>query len=184
MLPARSSVGNVPVHALAVDNRRVAAAYGCTETNGPGGYEDCVARIWDGATGTALAVLIGHKGAVNMVEFSPGGASVLTASWDGSVKIWDIDSGHGIASFSPSGGEVQRACFSPDWRRIATASETTVQLWKMDDISCVAVLAEYEKHWSVPFITEMVLSLDGEFLAFGRSHGFVRFRRLSDFVDW
>ena len=185
VLPARPSVGNVPVHALAVDNRRVATAYGGTETNGPGGYEDCVARIWDGATGTALGVLIGHKGAVSLVGFSPGGASVLTASWDGSVKIWDIDSGHEIASFSPLGGEVQRACFSPDRRRITTASETTVQLWKTDGISCVAMLAEYEKHWSVPFITEMAFSLDGEFLAFGRSDGFVHFRRLSDFVkDW
>ncbi|MCF0234079.1 MAG: hypothetical protein HUK22_03775, partial [Thermoguttaceae bacterium] len=58
-----------------------------------GGYiltasRDKTARIWSAATGQELCRFIGHTGAVRKAIFL--GASVLTASDDGTVKLWDV----------------------------------------------------------------------------------------------
>jgi WD40 repeat protein len=53
---------------------------------------DTKARIWDVASGRLLATLEGHTGEVVDAEFSPDGSRVVTASWDGTAKIWDVQS--------------------------------------------------------------------------------------------
>lgn len=42
----------------------------------------------DARTGAELAVLRGHEGGVEAVTFSPDGATVATASVDGTARVW------------------------------------------------------------------------------------------------
>ena len=42
---------------------------------------DKTARVWDAATGKALATLAGHEGSVSSAQFSPDGTRIVTASW-------------------------------------------------------------------------------------------------------
>ncbi|PIL30075.1 hypothetical protein GSI_07782 [Ganoderma sinense ZZ0214-1] len=158
------------INALAVDSqcRRITTVHnGYTQE-----LEKHLVQIWDIETGVEVAVLAGHAGEIREVMFAPGGASVLTASQDGFAKIWDAESGRETASLAPSGGDVERARFSPDGRYIATASATAVQLWRTDDLSCIGVLAEYERDPPhAPVVSELAFSLDGEFLGFGGSDG-------------
>jgi WD40 repeat protein len=48
------------------------------------------ARLWSAKTGVLLAVLGGHWGAVSDVAFSPDGAILATASYDGSIRLWSV----------------------------------------------------------------------------------------------
>ena len=54
--------------------------------------------------------LRGHSGEVYTCAFSPDGSTVLSGSWDNTLKLWDVGSGHrGLVrdpAFSPGGSTV------------------------------------------------------------------------------
>jgi WD40 repeat protein len=52
---------------------------------------DGTARVWDTATGEELVTLFGHAAPVVKVAWSPAGDRILTAGYDGAVKVWDPD---------------------------------------------------------------------------------------------
>ncbi len=47
-------------------------------------------RLLDARTGATLAVLRGHIGRVSSVEFGPDGRWLVSASWDGTARVWDL----------------------------------------------------------------------------------------------
>ncbi|MFN5957217.1 MAG: WD40 repeat domain-containing protein, partial [Planctomyces sp.] len=51
--------------------------------------EDNTAREWDAATGASLAELTGDTEWVLSAAFSPEGTRIVTASEDGSARVWD-----------------------------------------------------------------------------------------------
>jgi WD40 repeat protein len=51
-------------------------------------YTDRVGRLWDAATGKQVAVLRGHKSRVPAAAFSPDGGRLVTASADGTARVW------------------------------------------------------------------------------------------------
>jgi WD40 repeat protein len=46
--------------------------------------------ILNAGTGELLALLRGHTARVSSVEFGPGGTWLLSGSWDGTARIWDL----------------------------------------------------------------------------------------------
>ena len=46
------------------------------------------------------AALVGHTGLVNSALFSPDGSRVITASWDGTARLWDVKTGAALTTFS------------------------------------------------------------------------------------
>ena len=65
---------------------------------------DKTARLWL-ADGTPRAVLRGHRDRVYAAAFSPDGRWLLTASRDGSMRVWQRPTGPAPAG-SPAGGVV------------------------------------------------------------------------------
>ena len=63
----------------------------------------------------------GHKGTVSSVAFSPDGATIVTGSWDGTVRLWDAENGAERRAFQWPTGNVNSVAHSPDGTRIAAA---------------------------------------------------------------
>src|SRR5262249_61105356 len=77
--------------------------------------------IWDLATGKELSTLKGLTRDVTTVKFSPDGQRLASASLDGTVKIWDLETGQELRSFqspAPRNGPLGLV-FSPDGKRLA-----------------------------------------------------------------
>ncbi|HEX5758349.1 MAG TPA: caspase family protein [Thermoanaerobaculia bacterium] len=79
------------------------------------------------------AILRGHEREVSSAAFSPDGTRIVTASKDGTARVWAADgSGEPVILRGHQGG-VLSASFSPDGKRIVTASEdSTARVWSAD----------------------------------------------------
>ena len=49
----------------------------------------------------------------------------MTASWDGTARIWDAENGNEFAVLKGHTGRVFSAAFSGDGKRVVTASDDT-----------------------------------------------------------
>jgi WD40 repeat protein len=92
-------------------------------------------KIWDAQTGEEQQTFRGHKN-VHCVAFSPDGRLVASGGdyavhpAEQEVKVWDAETGQEVFSLRGHQGSVWGVAFSPDGRRLASASlDRTVKLW-------------------------------------------------------
>jgi WD40 repeat protein len=94
------------------------------------------------ASGPELRIQLGHLADITAVEFSPDGTSILTASGDGTARLWDVATGYEIRKFSTEKENwefgtvccvpLKSAVFSPDGRQIMTTAADAITIYALD----------------------------------------------------
>src|SRR5262249_46944674 len=84
-LPGPAEGGEAWSLAFSPDGKILAAGY-----DDEAGRDQETLKLWDVATGQPLTTLAGHRGTVIDLAFAPGGKLLATASYDKTVKLWNV----------------------------------------------------------------------------------------------
>jgi WD40 repeat protein len=128
------------------------------------------------ATGATRVTTLGHARFAMALDVDAGGERVLSAAQDGTVTIWDADSGEGLVRFAGHNLPVGGAAFAPDGALVATSSyrrdpeRTVVGLVLLWDSATGEIVRRLEAG-NKP-IVDVRFSSDGRFLA-AATWGFV-----------
>lgn len=102
---------------------------------------------------------IGHSDMVSSVSFGNDKYKMLSASWDGSARLWDITTGIMLQKFKTN-EPLHAALIMPDGKRIITAGDDRIiRIW---DIGSAKVLKTLEGHQTQ--ITSLQITSDGKSL--------------------
>ncbi|HKA89234.1 MAG TPA: WD40 repeat domain-containing protein [Haliangiales bacterium] len=87
-------------------------------------------KLWDAATGEALATLAPAKGRCFELAFSPDGKRLAVASSTGVVTLWGVARAAPERALAGHGAPVLSAAFSPSGKLVATAGrDQTIRIW-------------------------------------------------------
>lgn len=120
-------------------------------------------------------VLHGHEKGLNYAEFSPDGSTALTASDDGTVRVWSAETGAQTTLLTGHENAVVTAKFSPGGQLIATASlDGSARIWRASDGQQMAVLPHEDA------VLDLAFSPDGSRITTGSGNGAVKLWKSSD----
>ena len=149
------------------------------------GGTDRVCCIWDTTSllaGEPPTKLQGHNGMVCAAAFSPssieGIQRIVTASYDGSSRIWNALTGDLLITSHGHNGQVYTVAFSPDGKRVASGSnDSTVKVY--DSYTGDALLT-LDGHGQGRVVNTVEFSPDGQHIMSAASDGTVQLWKVSD----
>ena len=110
-----------------------------------------------------LVVQMGHTKGVFSVAFSPDSKCILSGSWDGTLKLWNLNAGKEIRTFSGHTSLVSSVAFSPDGKFVLSGSnDNTLKLW---DIETGKEIRTFLGHTYA--VSSVAFSPDGKFALSG-----------------
>lgn len=134
--------------------------------------------LWSMQTGQLLEVLSGHTGPISALSFDPIGHLLASASWDKSVRLWEVFSRNKNMQELPHSTEVLAIAFRPDGQEISAATlKGEIVMWSTDLASIAATIEARRDYAEKPLSTASMCSLcyspDGSVLLAGGSFPFV-----------
>ncbi|MCI0682767.1 MAG: hypothetical protein L0Y71_11760 [Gemmataceae bacterium] len=116
----------------------------------------------------------GHFAPVYGGAFSPDGKKAVSASADGSLRVWDTKTGKELRRLDGHSGRVWCAAFAPDGRRIASGGfDGSVRIWDL------ATGRETRRFNHDDYVRSVVFSQDGRFVLSGGDDKLVRLWNLA-----
>lgn len=97
--------------------------------------------IWSLRTGQLMEVLSGHTGPVSSISFASQGGFMASASWDKTVKVWDIFDKKGIVDTLHHGSEVLSVEFHPNNKdALSTTLGGQIYQWEAENGQIIGVI--------------------------------------------
>lgn len=88
--------------------------------------------IWDLQSMLVKKIIDSHSSDVTAVKFSPDGQSILSASLNNSIKLWNLE-GEEIQAFHGHTNSVQSIAFNQDGSKIASgSSDCSIKIWAIN----------------------------------------------------
>eukprot|EP00768_Dysnectes_brevis_P001362 gnl/Dysnectes_brevis/133_a158_8224.p2 GENE.gnl/Dysnectes_brevis/133_a158_8224~~gnl/Dysnectes_brevis/133_a158_8224.p2 ORF type:complete len:328 (+),score=96.51 gnl/Dysnectes_brevis/133_a158_8224:209-1192(+) len=135
----------------------------CLDTNSHilvSGSRDKRCIVWDledQATAEARKSLVGHSHFIEDVILDKSGAHCLSASWDGTVKVWDIESTSVKATLSGHTKDVLCVALAQNRRIISGSRDNTLRLWNTNGKS-ITTQPKAHTNW----VTSMTTAVKGD----------------------
>jgi WD40 repeat protein len=90
-----------------------------------------------------MMTFVGHTSFVKDCGFSPDGQRIVSASWDGTIRIWEVETGlelatlRGHTGYNLLGGaresaHIEKCAFFPDGRRVVSAGSDAIKVWDIE----------------------------------------------------
>jgi eukaryotic-like serine/threonine-protein kinase len=146
--------------ALSPDGRMAATA----------GMDRTPLKLWD-LEGEKPVWSADHgQNGIHAVAYHPDGKQIATAGIDGTIKLWNAQTGKAIATWRGHGAEVIRVRYRPDGRQLGSASrDGSVRLWNVETGSQERILLDHSNA-----VIDLSFSRDGRVLASAGWDGTVR----------
>lgn len=104
------------------------------------------------------AILAGHSDCVSACAISPNGLVTASASYDNTVKLWNIESGECLRTLKGHRFDLLACAFTPDGLSVISGSvDHTLKLWNIDSSECVMTLKGHEES-----VTTCAATCDGK----------------------
>lgn len=151
------------VHSLAFSPSGVTLASGGSRPDHTGEV-----LLWDLTKCEVRRKLNGHDGPVLALAFDPEGRRLATASFDHTVKLWDV---HGVLrTLQGHTGEVIALAFSRDGKTLVSGSQDqTVKVWDVETGQ-----ERHTLHEHLGPVVSVAYAPDGQLLATGHKHRAIR----------
>jgi WD40 repeat protein len=135
--------GNVTKVALTSDGRLLAAGAGeyMHEPLSKKRKVENLVNIWSTIDGKQVATLHGHFEVVTALKFFAHDTKLLTASYDGTARVWDVNTGAELRRYTASGVHLLDVDISPDEKYVAaTTNSDSAYIWDSESTTQIGTL--------------------------------------------
>jgi len=124
--------------------------------------------------GRLIRTLSGHSDSVTALALSADG-SVISASWDNTLKVWNLETGSEVFTLSGHSFWVTAVALSADGSVISASNDRTLKVWNLETGEIIVSFAG--EH---PFLC-CTVALDKRTIVAGDASGRVHFLRMEGF---
>ena len=119
---------------------------------------------------TLRHTLRGHTDKISRIAWSPDGKKLASPSYDGTIRIWDVQTGQLIHTLEGHSNGVMAVAWSPAGNVLASSSfDNSIRLWNVQTGQCVQILKEHTNT-----VNAVACSPDGSTLASGSDDETIR----------